>query len=222
MDYEFLDQQARDDFQELVNELRQKMLGDQFQNLQQGLERMTQEDLGPIREMIAALNQLLAKHVRGGATEAGLPRVHGPIRATCSRTASTASRTWSSYLEQQAAQMASLLMSMPEEMRRQLEETMQALLQDDELQYDLMQMADLIEQITGRPLGRRYPFSGDDARRPRRGDGPHARPQRGRRAGAPAAPGDARPRLRQRRQGPAAASCSARTRRSALDEHAPR
>src|SRR5919109_1407151 len=57
--------------------------------------------------------------------------------------------------------MASLLMSMPEEMRRQLQDTMQALLQDDRLQWDLMQMTDLIEQITGRPLGRRYPFTGD-------------------------------------------------------------
>src|SRR5690606_28626352 len=35
-------------------------------------------------------------------------------------------------------------------------------LRDDRLQLDLMQMSDLIEQITGRPLGRRYTFSGDE------------------------------------------------------------
>jgi uncharacterized protein with von Willebrand factor type A (vWA) domain len=66
------------------------------------------------------------------------------------------------YLEEQAAQMASLLQSMPDDMRRQLMETMQALLQDDQLQDDIMQMADLVEQITGRPLGRRFSFSGDE------------------------------------------------------------
>jgi uncharacterized protein with von Willebrand factor type A (vWA) domain len=161
MDYEFIDSEARDAFQELVNELRQKMLGDQFRMMQQGMESLSQEDLGPIREMVSELNHLLAKHVRGGATEAdfqefmqrfghmfpdGIDSIDDLVE----------------HLEQQSAQMASLLASMPEDMRRQLMETMQALLQDDQLQYDLMQMADLIEQITGRPLGRRYPFSGDD------------------------------------------------------------
>jgi uncharacterized protein with von Willebrand factor type A (vWA) domain len=162
MDYEFIDQQAREDFQRLVDELRQKMLGDQFRMMQQGLERMTQEDLGPIREMVQALNELLAKHVRGGATEQdfqdfmarfghffppGIENIDDLVQ----------------YMEEQSAQMASLLQSMPEDMRRQLMETMQALLQDDELQYDLMQMADLIEQITGRPPGRRFSFSGGES-----------------------------------------------------------
>ncbi len=161
MDYEFLDQQARDDFQELVNELRQKMLGDQFRMMQESMERMTQEDLQPLREMMQALNQLLAKHVRGGATEQdfqdfmsqfghffppGINNIDDLVQ----------------YLEEQAAQMASLLQSMPEDMRNQLMQTMQALLQDDQLQDDIMQMADLVEQITGRPLGRRYSFSGGE------------------------------------------------------------
>ena len=160
MDYEFIDEDARQAFQDLVNELRQKMLGDQFRSLQQGLESMSAEDLEPMREMLRELNQLLAKHLRGGATEQdfrdfmdrfghlfppGIESLDDLVE----------------YLERQAEQMASLLKSMPEEMRRQLEETMQALLQDESLQMDLMQMADLIEQITGRPLGRAQPFSGD-------------------------------------------------------------
>ena len=157
-----MDQEAREAFQELVNELRQKMLGDQFQNMQQSLESLTPEDLAPMREMVQELNQLLAKHVRGGATEQDFREFmdrfgqHVPARHRQHR------RPGRATSKQQAAQMASLLKSMPEEMRRQLEETMQALLQDDRLQWDLMQMADLIEQITGRPLGRRYPFSGDE------------------------------------------------------------
>ncbi len=160
MDYEFMDEQARDDFRELVNELRQKMLGDQFRSLQEGMERMSQEDLGPIRDMIQALNELLAKHVRGGATEEDFRQFmdqYGHFFPDSIQTIDDLVE----YMEQQAEAMASLLASMPEEMRRELMQTMQALLQDEQLQGDLMQMADLIEQITGRPLGRRYPFSGD-------------------------------------------------------------
>ncbi|HEY7466361.1 MAG TPA: VWA domain-containing protein [Dehalococcoidia bacterium] len=160
MDYEFMDSQAREDFQALVDELRQKMLGDQFRMMQEGLERMTQEDLGPLREMISALNDLLAKHLRGGATEQDFSEFMQRYGQFFPDNVNSLDDLVE-YMEQQAAQMASLLASMPEEMRRQLLDTMQALLQDDELQYDLMQMADLIEQITGRPLGRRYPFSGE-------------------------------------------------------------
>jgi len=162
MDYEFIDPQAREDFQKLVDELRQQMLGDQFRMMQENLESLTKEDLQPMREMMQALNHLLAKHVRGGATDAdfrefmdqfghmfppGIDNIDDLVN----------------YLEEQAAQMASLLQSMPDDMRRQLMETMQALLQDDQLQDDIMQMADLVEQITGRPLGRRFAFSGDES-----------------------------------------------------------
>ena len=162
MDYEFLDPEARDAFQELVNELRQQMLGEQFRNLQQGLQNMSAEDLTQIREMVQELNQLLAKHVRGGATEQD-------FRDFMARFGSLFPDGIDSledlveYLEQQAEMMASLLRSMPADMRRELEQMMQALMQDPDLQYDLMQMTDLIEQITGRPLGQRYSFSGDEA-----------------------------------------------------------
>jgi len=124
------------------------------------MERMTPEDLGPVREMVRELNQLLAKHVRGGATEED-------FRDFMDRFGSFFPEGINSiedlveYLERQAEQMSSLLQSMPAEMREQIESMMQSLLRDDRLQWDLMQMAGLIEQITGRSLGHRYPFSGD-------------------------------------------------------------
>jgi uncharacterized protein with von Willebrand factor type A (vWA) domain len=161
MDYEFVDQKAREDFQELVDELRQKMLGEQFKMMQQGLERMTQEDMAPIKEMVRDLNELLAKHARGGATDRDFREFmakHGHMFPDNINSIDDLVE----YLEQSASQMASLLASMPAEMRQQLMETMQALMQDEQLQMELMQMGDLIEQITGRPLGRRYPFQGDD------------------------------------------------------------
>jgi uncharacterized protein with von Willebrand factor type A (vWA) domain len=161
MDYEFVDQQARESFQELVDELRQKMLGEQFRMMQQGLERMTQEDLGPIREMLQELNHLLAKHARGGATEQDF-REFMERYGHMFPDGIDSIEDLVDYLEQSAAQMASLLASMPADMRQQLMQAMQALLQDERLQLELMQTADLIEQITGRPLGRRYPFSGDE------------------------------------------------------------
>jgi uncharacterized protein with von Willebrand factor type A (vWA) domain len=65
------------------------------------------------------------------------------------------------HMQRQAAQMASLLKSLSEEQRQQLQETMDALLRDDRLAWDLAQMAGLLEAITGEPLGRQFPFDGD-------------------------------------------------------------
>src|SRR5262249_17523745 len=125
------------------------------------LERMTAEDLEPIKDMIRDLNQLLAKHVRGGASEADFQEFMAKWGHMYPDSIQNI-EDLVDYLAHQAEQMASLLMSMPEEMRRQIEETMAALMQDENLQYDLMEMADLIEQISGRPLGRRHPFSGSE------------------------------------------------------------
>jgi uncharacterized protein with von Willebrand factor type A (vWA) domain len=160
LDYEFVDPEARDAFQELVNDLRQKMLGEHFQNMMQGLQNLTPEDLERVREMVQALNHLLAKHARGAATEQDFHEFMDRFGSFFPPNIQSIDDLVQ-YLEEQSSLMASLMMSLPEEMRRQLEETMQALLQDEQLQWDLMQMGDLIEQITGRPLGRRYPFSGD-------------------------------------------------------------
>lgn len=160
MDYEFMDQEAREDFQKLIDELRQKMLGDQFQRMQQAVQNMKPEDLAPLREMMRDLNQLLAKHVRGGATDEDFQEFMDKWGGFFPDDIDSIDDLVD-YLEKQIEKMNSLLQSMPEEMRQQLEETMQALLRDDRLQVDMMQMAGLLEQITGRPLGRRYPFSGD-------------------------------------------------------------
>jgi uncharacterized protein with von Willebrand factor type A (vWA) domain len=65
------------------------------------------------------------------------------------------------YLQRQAAQMASLMKSLSDEQRQELQQSIEALLRDDRLAWDLAQMAGLIEAITGEPLGRQFPFEGD-------------------------------------------------------------
>jgi uncharacterized protein with von Willebrand factor type A (vWA) domain len=162
MDYEFMDEGAREAFDQLVQELRKQILGSQFEGLQQQLQSLTPEDLAPVREMVRELNQLLNKRLQGQDTTRdfqefmerfgsmfpdGIEDIDDLIR----------------HLQQQAAQMHSLLESMSEDQRRQLQEIMDSLLRDDRLSWDLMQMAGLIEAITGEPLGRRFPFDGSES-----------------------------------------------------------
>ena len=160
MDYEFMDEEARAAFDELVNDLRQKMLGSYFKGMQQGLQGLTPEDLAPVREMIRELNQLLNKRLSGQYSAQDFQEFMNRFGHMFPDDIKDLDDLID-YLQRQAAQMASLMKSLSEKQRQQLQETMEALLRDDRLQWDLAQMAGLIEQITGQPLGQPYPFSGD-------------------------------------------------------------
>ncbi|MPZ50197.1 MAG: VWA domain-containing protein [Dehalococcoidia bacterium] len=160
MDYEFMDSDARDAFNELVNDLRQKMMGSYFQGLQQGIQNLTPEDLAPVREMVRELNKLLAKRMTGESTDddfhAFMQRF-GSFFPPDIETLDDLIR----HLQRQAAQMASLMKSLSDEQRLQLEQMMDELLRDDRLRWDLAQMAGMLEEITGQRMGQSFPFDGD-------------------------------------------------------------
>lgn len=160
MDYEFMDENAREAFDQLVDELRRKVLGNYFQGLQQGLQGLTPEDLSPVREMVRELNKLLNKRLQGESTDQDfqdfMDRFGGLFPDGIKDLEDLID-----HLQRQAAQMQSLMQSLSEEQREQLQDTVDALLRDDRLSWDLAQMAGLIEAITGEPLGRRFPFDGD-------------------------------------------------------------
>src|SRR5262245_31760530 len=64
--YDFMDPNARQMFQELMEQLRQQIMQQQFQGMQQALQSMTPEDLRTIKEMLKDLNQMLDEKARGG------------------------------------------------------------------------------------------------------------------------------------------------------------
>ncbi|HEX9068898.1 MAG TPA: VWA domain-containing protein [Ktedonobacterales bacterium] len=64
-EYEFLDEQAREAFQELLASLQKQMMDTYFQGLQQAISSMTPEDLARMRDMIHDLNQMLHDQAEG-------------------------------------------------------------------------------------------------------------------------------------------------------------
>ena len=80
-------------FQDLVNELRQKMLGDKFQNMQQALESMTQGRPGADSRDGARAQPDARQAPPRRSHRRGLPRVHGPlgphVPARASKTSTT-------------------------------------------------------------------------------------------------------------------------------------
>src|SRR5207248_1489933 len=56
--YEFLDPQAQQLYEELLNQLKQQVLDSMFQQMQQQLSSMSPEQLSQMRQMVQDLNQL--------------------------------------------------------------------------------------------------------------------------------------------------------------------
>ncbi len=161
-DYEFMDPNARDAFQQLSDELRQQVLETYFQGLKEGVQGVTPEDLSGVRDMVKDLNDLLEKHATGADTSADFNQFmakHGQYFPPGIENVDQLI----DHMHRQASQMASLLNSMSPQMRAELQQMMDDLLRDDRLRWDMARLAGNLQAL--RPdmeFGEPYPFSGDE------------------------------------------------------------
>ncbi|HUZ03151.1 MAG TPA: VWA domain-containing protein [Thermomicrobiaceae bacterium] len=159
-DYEFMDPAARQKFQELLAMLQQQMLNQTFQGMQQALQSMTPEDLANMRQMLQELNEMLEERMRGGEPDFErfmhkYGQYFGP-----------GINSLDDLLEHMARQMAamqSLLDSMTPEMRQQLQDAMDAIMNDPGIQDQLQQLGqNLGRMMPDNPYRNQYRMGGDE------------------------------------------------------------
>jgi uncharacterized protein with von Willebrand factor type A (vWA) domain len=63
--YEFMDEAARERFEDLLKKLQQQIVDQMFQGMKQSIEGMKGQDLSRIREMVRDLNQMLEQRQQG-------------------------------------------------------------------------------------------------------------------------------------------------------------
>ena len=161
-DYEFMDSQAREMFQELMQQVQQQILGSYFQGMKQAMENTTPEQMKEMREMIQELNQMLQDKAQGKQPKfQQFMQKYGQYFPPGINSLDELIK----HMQQQMAQMQSLMNSMSPEQRRQLESMMSAMLRDDRMRLDLAQLAANLEQLypMRNPMGQRYPFQGDES-----------------------------------------------------------
>jgi len=160
-DYDFMDPEARQKFQELLDSLKQQMMQNFFQNMRQQLEGMSPEDMEGLKNMIQALNQMLQDRAMGEDPDfEGFMEQYGQFFDP-DRPASLDELIES--LQRQMAAMQSLMDSMSPEMRNELESMMQSALDPglmDELGELAMQMYDMFPFDD---MAQEYPFMGDES-----------------------------------------------------------
>jgi uncharacterized protein with von Willebrand factor type A (vWA) domain len=155
-DYDFLEPDARQRFDELVEGLRKQVLDQYVAGMSDAIRSMKPEDLAANREMVRDLNELIRERLAGGDPDASeFLAKHGQFFP--------GARTLDDVIDQLAQRMAalqSLLRSMSPEQRAELESMMEALLRDDRLLIDLAQLASNLDLLLPGGLGERVPFEG--------------------------------------------------------------
>ena len=157
-DYDFLEPEARQRYDDLVGRLRSQMLDQYVAGMSDAIRSMRPEDLAANREMVRDLNELIRERIGGGDPDVReFLAKHGQFFP--------GAQSFDDIIDQLAARMAamqSLLRSMTPEQRAELESMMDALLRDDRLLVDLAQLASNLDLLLPGGLGERVPFGGDE------------------------------------------------------------
>jgi uncharacterized protein with von Willebrand factor type A (vWA) domain len=158
-EYDFMEEAAREKFNELLESLRQQMMQQFFQGMRQSLQSMTPEDIARLREMIRELNRMLRERQQGlnpdfdsfmekyGEYFPGVNTLDDLIE----------------QMQQRMAAMQALLENLSPEQRQELENLMEQLISDDRIRVDLMELAQNLQTLA--PLDdyrMRFPFRGSE------------------------------------------------------------
>ena len=132
-----MDDTARQQFEELMEELKKQLLDSMFNQLQQGMSEMSPEQLQRMKDMLAELNHMLEQRERGEEPDfEGFMERYGDFFPDNPQ-------TLDELLEQMArsmAQMQQMLNSMSPEQRAQLQELANSLLDDMDLRWQVDQL----------------------------------------------------------------------------------
>ena len=133
-DYRFVDAEAQEAFDELMEHLREQVMGAYFRSMAEGLRSMSPEDLARFRDMLAELNRMIEQRERGEPYDFdGFMQRHGDFFPGNPR-------TLDQLLEQMAARMAAmsrLLASMSPQERAELRALAEQVLQDMDLAFEV-------------------------------------------------------------------------------------
>ncbi len=158
--YEFVDPEAEQMFNDFLQKLQKQVMEQMFQGMKQGIQSMTQQDVGRVREMVRDLNKMLEQREQGLQPDfQGFMQKYGDMFPPGIETLDQLLE----HLQRQMAQMQSLLQSMSPEARDELRRMMDELLQDDSLRLELARLAGHMQNLMPPgELTERYPFFGDD------------------------------------------------------------
>ncbi|MGZ3642407.1 MAG: vWA domain-containing protein [Ktedonobacteraceae bacterium] len=159
-EYDFMDDEAREKFKELMDSLQQQMMQQFFQGMQQSLQNMTPEDIAKMREMIRDLNKMLRDRQEGREPDFdSFMQKHGEYFPGVNSLDDLIEQ-----MQQQMAAMQGIMDNLSPEQRQELQNLMEQLMGDDRIRVDMMELAMNLEALAPMEQMRtRFPFRGDES-----------------------------------------------------------
>ena len=183
--YDFESQEASRRFEALLDRLRQQLANQLFEQMSGAMQQMTPEDLARMKDMMAALNEMLERRERGED-----PRFEEFMEQYGDFFPENP-QSLDELLEQLAQKMAAMqamLNSMTPEQRAQLQELSDQLLGDMDLRWQMDQLGGHLRHLFPQQgWSQSYDFQGQDPLGHGPGDADDAGARRSRPAGEPAA-----------------------------------
>jgi uncharacterized protein with von Willebrand factor type A (vWA) domain len=135
-DYRFVDAEAQRMFDELMEHVREQVMGAYFRNMAEGMRNVTPEQLNEFKDMLAELNGLIEKRERGELT----PDDFSSFMERYGHFFPDDPKTLDELLENMARRMAamsSLLASMSPEQRAELQALAEQVMGDLDLAFEV-------------------------------------------------------------------------------------
>jgi uncharacterized protein with von Willebrand factor type A (vWA) domain len=143
-DYEFVSGEARQQFEELMERLRQQLMQQAFDQMSSAMQNMSPEDLQRMKDMMAELNQMLEQRQRGEEPDFdGFMSRYGDFFPENPQNLDELLEV----MAQRMAAMQQMLNSMTPEQRAQLQELSDMLLEDMDLRWQVEQLGENLRQM---------------------------------------------------------------------------
>src|SRR5581483_410931 len=160
--YEFTSTEAREKFEELMEQLRQELVKSYFNQMSGAMQNITPEDMQRMKDMFAELNNLLEMKQRGEDTQPAFEEFMQRYGDFFPENPQTLDELLE-IMAQRMAAMQSMLNSMTPEQRAQLQGLAEQLMEDMDLRWQVDQLSQNLQQLFPQ-MGwdRRYNFQGQD------------------------------------------------------------
>ena len=159
-DYRFVDPEAQRRFDELLESIREQVMGAYFRGMAEGLQNLSAEDLARLRDMVAELNGMIERRERDEPYDFdGFMDRYGDL-------VPGNPKTLDELLENLARRMAAvsrLMASLAPEQRAELQALAEQVMQDMDLAFEMNRLgANLAGAMPGMPWGEPAPAAGGD------------------------------------------------------------
>jgi uncharacterized protein with von Willebrand factor type A (vWA) domain len=158
--YEFTSSEARERFEDLLDQLRQQITQSYFNQMSGAMSQVSPEDMARMKDMLSALNEMLEQRQRG--EEPDFDSFMERFGDFFPENPSNLDELLEIMAERMAAVQA-MLNSMTPEQRAQLQSLSDQLMEDMDLRWQMDQLGQNLQNLfPEKGWGKRYDFSGQD------------------------------------------------------------